>query len=138
MRIFLSQRRVALAALAGMLAFALASHAEEPATPMIVKIHADWCGTCSALETTFEALEPQVGGDARIVILDVTDREAVARSQAEADRLGIRAFFDAYKSKTGTVGVLDANGTAVTVMKGEMDPAKYVAAVKKAAGEPAS
>ena len=138
MRCALSHGKLALLGLAAMLAFALASHAEEPAKPMIVKIHADWCGTCTALEDTFEALEPQVGGDARIVILDVTDREAVARSQAEADRLGIRAFFDAHKSKTGTVGVLDAGGAPVVVMRGEMDPAKYVAAVKTAAGEPAS
>ena len=62
----------------------------------------------------------------------------LARSTAEADRLGIRAFFDSYKSKTGTVGVIDANGKTVSVLKGEMDPSKYVAAVKKANGQDAS
>ena len=106
--------------------------------PMIVKIHADWCGTCTRLEATFDELEKQIGSDARIVVLDVTDKAAVARSAAEADRLGIREFFDSYKSKTGTVGVIDANGNTVSVMKGEMDPSKYVAAVKKASGEGAS
>ncbi len=106
--------------------------------PMIVKIHADWCGTCTRLEATFDELEKQIGSDARIVVLDVTDKAAVARSAAEADRLGIREFFDAYKSKTGTVGVIDASGKTVSVMKGEMDPSKYVAAVKKASGEGAS
>ncbi len=121
---------------------ALAGHHEKAETadakPMIVKIHADWCGTCTRLEATFDELEKQIGSDARIVVLDVTDKAAVARSAAEADRLGIREFFDSYKSKTGTVGVIDANGKTVSVMKGEMDPSKYVAAVKKASGAGAS
>jgi thiol-disulfide isomerase/thioredoxin len=106
--------------------------------PMVVKIHADWCGTCTRLETTFEQLEKQIGSEARIVVLDVTDKAAVARSAAEADKLGIRDFFDSYKSKTGTVGVIDASGKTVTVLKGEMDPSKYVAAVEKAKGQGAS
>ncbi len=106
--------------------------------PMVVKIHADWCGSCTQLETTFEELEKQIGSEARIVVLDVTDKAAVARSAAEADRLGIREFFDSYKSKTGTVGVIDACGNTVSVMKGELDASKYVAAIRKAKGEGAS
>ena len=106
--------------------------AEEDAKPMVVKIHADWCGTCQRLESTFEALAPKLEGEATIVVLDVTDRDAVARSAAEADRLGIRAFFDRYKGRTGTVGILDAGGNPVAVLKGEMDPDRYVAAVRKA------
>ena len=132
----------ALVALCFAVAPALAGHHEKSETmngkPMVVKIHADWCGTCTRLETTFEELEKQIGGEARIVVLDVTDKAAVARSAAEADRLGIRDFFDSYKSKTGTVGVIDAQGRTVSVMKGEMDASKYVAAVQKAKAEGAS
>ncbi len=106
--------------------------------PMIVKIHADWCGTCTRLEATFDELEKQIGADARIVVLDVTDKAAVARSAAEADRLGIREFFVSYKSKTGSVGVIDACGNTVSVMRGELDASKYVAALSKAKGEDAS
>ncbi len=106
--------------------------------PMIVKIHADWCGTCTRLEATFDELEKQIGSEARIVVLDVTDKAAVVRSAAEADRLGIREFFDSYKSKTGSVGVIDACGNTVSVMRGELDASKYVAALSKAKGEDAS
>ncbi len=35
---------------------ARADHHEEVAKPMVVKIHADWCGTCTKLNTTWEAL----------------------------------------------------------------------------------
>ena len=47
------------------------------------------------MNPTFEALREQESGDARIVVLDVTDKQSLAASTAEADRLGIRSFFDA-------------------------------------------
>ena len=53
-------------------------------------------------------------------MFDVTDRGAIERSRAEAQRLGLEAFFDAHKSKTGTVAVLNgATREPVSVMKGE-------------------
>ena len=142
MRIAKSHRRgwlLGLAALAGiglMAGAASAGSAEEPAAsdsrPLIVKIHADWCGTCQRLVPTFAALAGEIGSEARIVVLDVTDEASANLAAAEAERLGIRGFFDAYRSKTGTVGVIDAAGRTVSVTKGEMDPAKYVEAVRKA------
>ena len=105
----------------------------DASKPFLVKIHADWCGTCTRLNPTFEALEKNVGGEARIVVFDVTDKKAVAASRAEADRLGLRTFFDQYKSKTGTVGVLrgDTRET-VEIMKGVTDVARYEAALDRA------
>ena len=119
--------------LSGRLAVAEVGAEADPAKPFIVKIHADWCGTCTRLEPTWEALDAKFGSKVRLVVLDVTDRESVARATAEADRLGIREFFDTYKSKTGTVGVLDgASRQPVSVMKGETDLAAYESAVAKA------
>ncbi|MDJ0847364.1 MAG: thioredoxin family protein [Myxococcota bacterium] len=117
----------AAAALAG-----LSAQAEEAAKPMVVAIHADWCGTCTRLEPTIDAVRSEVGSDARVVVLDVTDRSAVERSRAKAEELGITAFFDEYKSRTGAVGVLDATGKPVQVLEGETDPQKYLAALKEA------
>jgi thiol-disulfide isomerase/thioredoxin len=100
---------------------------------MIVKIHADWCGTCMKLAPVFEVLERDVGDRATIVIFDVTDRTMVERSRKEADRLGIRPFFDANQAKTGIVAVLDARGQVVAHGRGELDPAWYADALQKAA-----
>ncbi len=111
------------------------SAADDASKPFVVKIHADWCGTCQKLNATLEDLRQRTGDDARIVVLDVTDRESLARATAEADRLRIRAFFDAYKSKTGTVGILDGvTREPVSVLKGETDVAKYEAALATAQG----
>lgn len=110
------------------------SAADDASRPFVVKIHADWCGTCTRLDPVIDALEERVGSGARIVVLDVTDREAIERSATEADRLRIRAFFEAHKSKTGTVGVLHgATRRPVRILRGEMDVAEYEAALVEAA-----
>ncbi len=121
-----------LAALATLVLAGAPAQAGDAGKPKIVKIHADWCGTCTRLNTTFEALQEQLGSEADIVVLDVTDRDAVEASRAKAEELGIVAFFDEYKGRTGTVGVFDASGSTIVVMKGEMDAQKYVEALKKA------
>jgi thiol-disulfide isomerase/thioredoxin len=109
-------------------------HEEKAATvPLVVKIHADWCGTCVKLNPTMAQLQEELGASARIVVLDVTDKDALAKSSTEADSLGIAGFFDAYKSKTGTVAVLRPGvSEPVAVYKGETAIAPYVAAVAKA------
>jgi len=115
-----------------------AARAGDASRPMIVKIHADWCSTCAKLEATFRALENQLHEQALLVVLDVTDHKALEASRAEADRLGIRAFLDAHQSETGTVGVLDTSGRAVTVLRGVLDPAAYLDALGEVKGGGAS
>ena len=100
---------------------------------LVLVAHADEAE--NVLCPTLEDLRQRTGDDARIVVLDVTDRESLVRATAEADRLRIRAFFDAYKSKTGTVGILDGvTREPVSVLKGETDVAKYEAALATAQG----
>jgi thiol-disulfide isomerase/thioredoxin len=125
-----------LGALAVLLLVGASAQAEPAAgKPVIAKIHADWCGTCTQLNPTMAALEERVGDEATVVTLDVTDKDAVAKSRAEAERLGIRKFFDSYKGKTGTVGVIAPDGKIVQIYRGELDVDKYVAALKVAEKE---
>lgn len=109
------------------LAVAAPSGAEsDPSGPLVVKIHADWCGTCVKLNSTWEELQAGYGDSARFVVLDVTDRDASLAASVEADRLGISEFFDAHKAKTGTIAILDAQtGEVYEVFKGEFDPKAY-------------
>ncbi len=94
--------------------------------PLVVKIHADWCGTCVKLTSVWEELQAGYGDSARFVVLDVTDRSATVASAIEAERLGISEFFDANKGRTGTIGILDpATGKAVEIFKGETDAEVY-------------
>ena len=131
---------VAFAVLALLVAAASAeageiSSAEDASAPFVVKIHADWCGTCTRMDPTFDELEAALGSGARIVVFDVTDKDAVARSRAEANRLGLGEFFEGHRSKTGTAAVLDgATREPVQVMKGETDVSVYTTAVVLAQG----
>ncbi len=133
-RVGLTLALAATATLAFGAAAAWAAH-HEKAKPLVVKIHADWCGTCTRLNSTWEALQKEHGDGVQFVILDVTDRKATSRSQQMAESLGIVAIFDQYKSKTGTIAVVDGSTLQpVEVLKGEFDVAKYRPAIEKALG----
>jgi thiol-disulfide isomerase/thioredoxin len=119
----------------------VAARAETPAAadttrPFVIKMHANWCGTCTALEPVWEELEREFGAHARFVRFDVTDRAALARSQREAERLGLAEFLAEHKSQTGTISVLDgATREPVAVMQGEADVSKYRAAIARAGND---
>lgn len=131
----MSIRRVSRALLLSLVLFNAASMqaadtavsaAKDVAKPFVVKIHADWCGTCQRLEPTLAALDEKMGPSARLVVLDVTNRQTFAVAAAEAKRLGIERFFDQYKSRTGVVGVLDGSTReTLAVLSGELDVSVY-------------
>ncbi len=138
-----SRRAAVLEALAAAAALALvastvrADHHEgtTPSKPLVVKIHADWCGTCTKLDTTWKQLEAEHGDSVQFVVLDVTDRDATESARREAERLGITGFYDQYKAKTGTVAVVNGSTRkTVRVMYGELDASKYRPAIEAARG----
>ncbi len=110
-----------LLVLAAALGLARGAMAAEAEGPLVVKIHADWCGTCRAMTPSWDRAAETLGGDARFVVLDVTGAEQVEASRREAEALGIEAFFEGYKAKTGTVGILGADGKPAQTFKGEVD-----------------
>ena len=105
------------------------------AKPYVVKIHADWCGSCKALESVWQRIETDLADQATAVKLDVSDRVAYAESVAEAEHLGISDFFQEYRSRTGTIAVLECNTRQpVAILNGERDLEKYRAAIARANG----
>ncbi|MBW2697598.1 MAG: hypothetical protein JRE70_14060, partial [Deltaproteobacteria bacterium] len=103
------------------------------AKPIVVKIHADWCATCKRLDAIWTQLDTDMGDQVQVVTLDVSDRVAFQESQATAKELGLEDFFQEYRSKTGTIAVLDCNSREpVAVMNGELDLGKYREAIAEA------
>ncbi len=115
------------------LSIPLAAQADsEIAKPTLVKIHANWCGTCKRIESTWEELKASYGEDANFVVFDVTDKAALEKSRAEAERLGLTAVFDEHKSQTGTIAIIGPDGETVTVFKGVTDAERYEGAIGQA------
>lgn len=101
--------------------------------PFVVEVHADWCGTCLWLASTWAQIERDLGGRARVVRFDVTDRASLDRSRAEAQRLGLTDFFESFKGRTGVIAVLDgASGEPLEIRQGDANFGTYAEAVEKA------
>jgi len=103
--------------------------------PYVVKIHADWCASCRASESIWDRIKSDRQDEASTVTLDVSDRVAYTESQAAAERLGISEFFQEYRTRTGTIAVLDCmSRKPVAIMNTERDFEKIREAIVRAGG----
>ena len=101
--------------------------------PIVVKIHADWCGSCKASKATWDRVEKELANRATVVEFDVSDRVSYQQSLLDAERMGVEAFFQEYRSQTGTVAILACETRRpVVILQGERDFDKYLRAVEKA------
>ncbi len=102
--------------------------AEEAAesSPLVVKIHADWCGTCQRLGPTWKELQERHGGAVQFEVLDVTSQQTSAAARARAEQLGIAALFERYARRTGSVLVVHSQTRElIEVLAGETDVSRY-------------
>ena len=126
---------VAVITLLSLTAMPVSAERAEPGetSPFVVKIHADWCGTCLFLASTWAQIERELDDRARIVLFDVTDRARLERSRSEAQRLGLGDFFESHKGSTGVIAVLDGNTREpLTIRRGDASFGIYREAVDRA------
>lgn len=101
--------------------------------PIVVKIHADWCGSCRATQPTWDRVVKELGDEATMVRFDVTDRASYEVAVSEAERLGIDDFLQEFRRRTGAIAVLDCETREpLVVLSGERDFEKYRDAIRKA------
>ncbi|GAC1541041.1 MAG: hypothetical protein NVS2B17_17960 [Candidatus Velthaea sp.] len=81
--------------------------------PVFARIHADWCSACKATQPTIDALRTKYGASVNFVEFDVTDAKTSAASAEKANHLGLSAFYEANKTATSTVAILNPNDGAV-------------------------
>jgi len=124
---------LALLFLAGSGAWASDDSTDCQGGPLLVKIHADWCGSCKASKATWARVEKELAPRAIVIEFDVSDRVAYEQSLSQAQALGVEEFFREYRSQTGTVAVLACDSKEpITILQAERDFEKYKQAVEKA------
>ncbi len=98
--------------------------------PVVVDIYASWCPGCKNIAPTLSKLEQQYGTKMNLVVFDVSDAKTTQASMKKAAALGLTNFFNANKSKTSTVAIIDpANGKVVKQFQNNPELADYTAAL---------
>ncbi len=94
--------------------------------PVVVDIYASWCPGCKNIAPTLSQLKQQYGDKANFVVFDVSDRKKTQASMEMATKMGLSNFFNANKSKTSTVAIIDpATGKVVKQFKNNPELAEY-------------
>jgi thiol-disulfide isomerase/thioredoxin len=74
---------------------------------VVVDIYASWSPGCKNIAPTLSQLKQQYGTKANFIVFDVSDSKATQTSMKMAARLGLTSFFNANKSQTSTVAIID-------------------------------
>ncbi len=96
-----------------------ATHAQaqapiESTQLLVVKFHADWCGSCVKLDSPLQDLQATFSDQPiDFVRLDLTDDTSRAVAKEKVGRLGLDEIFASYGSKTGFALLIDAESGEV-------------------------
>jgi thiol-disulfide isomerase/thioredoxin len=94
--------------------------------PVVVDIYASWCPGCKNIAPTLSQLKQQYSTKASFVVFDVTDAKTTKASMKMAQELGLTSFFNANKSKTSTVAIIDpATGKIIKQFQNNAEIAEY-------------
>ncbi len=81
---------------------------------LVVKFHADWCGSCEKLAGPLESLQADFAGKpVDFVRLDLTSDTTRAAAKERAERLGLGEIFESHSGKTGFALIIDASTGAI-------------------------
>lgn len=98
--------------------------------PLVVRIHASWCPACTATQPTIDKLRAAYSGKINFVQFVVTNAKTAAASEALAQKLGLESFYEATKSATSTVAVINPqNGRVYATLYNDGSLGDYEAAV---------
>jgi thiol-disulfide isomerase/thioredoxin len=96
--------------------------------PVVVDIYASWCRNCKNIEPTLSQLKQLYGTKMHLVVFDVSDRQKTQASTEMAAKLGLTDFFNANKSQTSTVAIIDpATGKIVKEFQHNPNLTEYTA-----------
>jgi thiol-disulfide isomerase/thioredoxin len=101
--------------------------------PVVVDIYASWCAACKNVAPTLSQLKQDYAGKAHFIVLDVSDRSKAAQSARKAQELGLGRFFEANKSQTGMIAIIDpATGNILAQHRNNANKSAYSSVLNSA------
>lgn len=101
--------------------------------PVVVDIYASWCPACKNVAPTLSQLKKDYAGKANFIVLDVSDRSKADKSARKAQELGLGRFFEANKSQTGMIAIIDpATGSILAQYRNNADKSAYSSVLNSA------
>jgi thiol-disulfide isomerase/thioredoxin len=100
--------------------------------PVVVDIYASWCPGCKNIAPTLSQLKQRYGDKMHFVVFDVSDSKKTKASMKMAAKLGLTDFFNANKSKTSTVAIIDpATGKVTKQFQNNPELAEYTTVIDR-------
>lgn len=78
--------------------------------PRVVLIRASWCAACLKAERALFPVLAEQGEKLDVVVLDVSDDDAIRSSRQIAYREGVSAYFESHRGVTPSVGLVGSSG----------------------------
>jgi thiol-disulfide isomerase/thioredoxin len=99
--------------------------------PLVVRVHADWCGECQTSLPDFLAFTKSYRGKINVVDIDVTDGKTAAIARDRAERFGFGAYYELTKAAPLTVAFINPNSnTLYAALRGNVTLAQLESAEK--------
>ena len=109
--------------------------AESTNRPYVIKLHAKWCPICMMTKGVWSELQTAYMGKVNLVVFDLTSKDKIEASRAEAKRIGLDSFFENYGGETGAIFLLDGKSREVQAsFHGNRKFAEYKTAIDGALG----
>jgi len=112
------------------------SRGASPEAPqmLVVKFHADWCGSCKAMGPVYEDMTNKFDKDSALFVkLDFTNASTSKQAEYNAAALGLNSAWEQYGNTTGFILLIDANSKKILDKLGPADNWKEMQARFKAA-----
>jgi thiol-disulfide isomerase/thioredoxin len=101
--------------------------------PVVIDIYASWCPACKNIAPTLSQLKQQYAGKVHFVVLDVSDKAKTNESAAKAQALGLSQFFEANKTQTGSLTIVDPKtGKILAQYRNNADKSAYTVVLDQA------
>ena len=101
--------------------------------PVMVDIYASWCPGCKSIAPTLSKLKQQYSGKVNFVVFDVSDRGSTASAENRAKQLGLNSYFQAHKSQTALVAIINpATGEVIQEFRSNANIKDYQMSLNKA------